>query len=500
MRRFYFTAAAGLVFAGLLVAWLVWLRPQPSRQVTSPAVLSVKPEEVQAIAIEHEGKLAVEIRRGPEGWQIERPRRVPTSASAVDALLGELAPLSAARLVAERTDDPAAFGLAPPKASLILTMADGTVRRLLVGNQTPVSQGIPAYYARDEASPAVYTIDSYVAEQITGSWEQFRERRLAAFGADDVQAVRVDTGQGAVEARRNPDPSSPAERRWRLVAPYGAPGDTLAIDQVLRDLEFARIARFVDDEPSASALASYGLSAPRARIELTYVPQKGGDDTGAAAGEPPATERAVLLVGGDAGEGEVYVKRGDQPFVYTVPVSDLQAALDATAERWVRHRVLGLARSEIQRLSFSMSGRPGPFTLEKDPSGQWTIAPGSVRPKDDEVENLFDALWRLQAQRVGAVGRAAAPPQPGGSGGAAVVEITVAGHDTTPVTRLVFEVPLTEPAAAGGQAPARRVFVEQGADRLGYEVRAEDLRPIESVIAQWTAPDRAAASSPSASR
>lgn len=503
MRRFYFTAAAGLVFAGLLVAWAVWLRPGQSRQAMAPAVLSVKPQDVQAIAIEQGGRLAVEIRKGPGGWQIEKPRRVPTSASAVESLLGALSPLQARRTIAEEGADPARFGLDPPRAALTLTMADGSVRRLLVGAETPVSQGVPAYYAKDAQSPAIYTIDSFIAEQITGSWETFRERRLVDFRTDDVQRVRIRTGPVTVEARRSADASAPGERRWRLVVPYDAPGDPLAIERVLRDLEFASISRFVNDEPSPADLRSYGLATPRAVIELTTrvsssSSSEQGSDGGARA--VSGARNVVLQVGGEAEGGAVYVKREDQPFVYALPSSDLEAALAASPEGWVRRRVAGLARDELQRISFGMSGRPGPFTLEKDDKGQWVIAPKGLRPKAEEVDSLFDALWRLEAQRIVAVGRSARPPQRSGSDGAALMEITVAGHDGVPVTRLVIPVPLTASAGQGGDQAHRTVYVEQGADRLVYEVRAEDFKEIESVIAQWTAPDQGAASSPSANR
>lgn len=500
MKRFYFTLAAGVVFAGLLAAWAVWMRPGQSRQTMATTILSVKPDEVQAIAIEQDGKLAVEIRKGPEGWQIEKPRRVPTSSSAVESLLGALSPLEARRLIAESGADPAQFGLDPPRAVLALTMADGSVRRLLVGAETPVSRGVPTYYAKDEQGASVYTIDRFIAEQITGSWEAFRDRRVAAFRTDDVQRVRIQAGGVTVEARRNAETSVP-ERRWRLVSPYEAPGDTSAIEGVLRDLEFARISRFVNDEPSPVDLESYGLASPRAVIELTYSPSGESDAAGEEGAPESDTARAVaLMVGGTTEDGAHYVKRRDQPFVFALPASDLETALEVSADRWVRRRVVGLARDEIQRISFGTSGRPGPFALERDEKGQWVIDPDGRRPEAKEVDSLLDALWRLEAQRVVAVGRSAEPPQRSGGGEATVIEITVAGHNGVPVTRLVIPIPLAVPAQNDGSQPPRTVYVEQGADRLAYEVEADELKGIESVIAQWTAPDQGAASSPSASR
>ena len=497
MRRSVWTVATGVVFVGLLAVWAVWMRPAGSRQAPGTTVLEVEPAEVQALVVEHRDGVTVEIQRDGDGWRIGRPRPVPASSSAVDSLLRALAPLEARRVIAsgpsdgegDGTVDPAAFGLAPPQAVLTLTLADGSSRRLRVGDPTPVSQGLPAYYAQDERSGAIYTIDAYVAEQITGSWESFRERRLVPLAVDDVRLVRIRRDGVTLEARR--DPQAPvAERRWRLMAPYQAPGDTQAIESVLRDLEFARIGRFVDDEPSADALAGWGLASPRAVIEVEYV----------ASEQAETTATVVVMVGHEADEGSRYVKLAGSPSVYTLPQSDLQAALEAAADDWVRRRVLGLARSEIQRISIGMEGRPGPYTLERDPQGGWRLAPQGEALETGEVESWLDSLWRLQAEGVAAVGRGAQPPQRSTGGQATVIELTVAGHDGVPVTRLVIPVPLQAAAGDEGGVALRKVYVEQAQDRLVYEVADDALRGIEGVIAKWMAPEQGAGSSPSASR
>ncbi|HEY8425548.1 MAG TPA: DUF4340 domain-containing protein [Limnochordales bacterium] len=497
MRRSAWTLAAGAIFAGLLAIWAVWMRPAGSQQALGTTVLEVEPADVQALVVEQRDGVTLEIHRDGDGWRIERPRQVPASSSAVESLLQALAPLEARRVIAsgqadgEGGDgqvDPAAFGLAPPRAVLTLTMADGSTRRLRVGDQTPVSQGLPAYYAQDERGSAIYTIDAFVAERITGSWESFRERRLVPLEVDDVRRVRIRRDGVTLEARR--DPQAPvAERRWRLTAPLEAPGDTQAIESVLRDLEFARISRFVDDEPSADSLARWGLASPRAVIEVEYVTSDDGE----------TTATAVVMVGNEADEGGRYVKLAGSPSVYTLPQSDLRAALEADADAWVRHRVLGLARSEIQRISIGMEGRPGPYTLERDHQG-WKLMPQGQTLETSEVESWLDSLWRLQAQGVAAVGRGAQPPQRSTGNQATLIELMVAGHDGVPVTRLVIPVPLQAAAGDEGGVALRKVYVEQAQDRLVYEVADDALRGIEGVIAKWMAPEQGAGSSPSASR
>ena len=502
MRRWVATAAAGLLFVGLLAVWAVWVRPQGSREAASATVLSVDPGSVQALTVEQGGGVTMEIRREGQGWRFERPRRVAASGEAVDSLLQSLAPLPARRLIAsggqEGGADPAAFGLAPPRAVLTLELADGSKRRLLIGSETPVSQGMPAYYARVEGSDAIYTIDAYIAEQITGSWEDFRDRRVVPFAAQDVHTVRVQVGGVTVQARRDPEASA-AERRWRLVEPYDAPGDAEAIERVLRDLEFARVSRFVSDEPSPQELARYGLAAPQAVVEVTYAPAAGGQGGGGSGGGE--AQRATLLVGGEAEGGGRYVKRADSPSVYTVPQSDVASVLGVQADAWVRRRILGLARGEIRRVSFSMEGRPGPVTLALDAGGQWSVSPGQRRPEAGEVQAWLDALWSLQAEQVVAVGRSARPPERTTDARAIVMEVTVAGYDGVPVTRLVIPVPVEAAGReGGGQESPRTVYVEQGEDRLLYRVPAEALKEIEGFVAKWTAPESGAASSPSASR
>lgn len=493
MKRYAFTAAAGLVFVALLAYVLASGGLTPATGPSLATVLSVRPDQVRAIVIEQGGKTAVRLERQGDQWQIVEPRRVATSSAAVEGLLAELSPLEARRIIAQSPSDPGAYGLEQPKAVLSLAMADGSARRLAVGDETPLSQGVPAYYALGDDGASVYTIDAFVAEQLTGSWDRFRERSLVPFAPDDVERLRIEPKGGrAIEVRRSPGEDPASERRWRLRAPFEAPAQAATVEDVLRDLQFAQVSEFVDDEPSRSALEEYGLVEPEAAIRITARP---GPAQQVASGSGGISITRVLLVGGSGPDGARYVQIEGEPSVYTVLASDVQEALSARPEAWVRQRVLGLARDEIERLSVRMTGRPGPVTLEQDGRGGWQLDPPRTDVSQEDVERLFDALSGLQADRVVAVGRTDGASSGNAGAGSVSIELIVAGHEGVPVTRVVFPVSAAVAAMAGELEPATRaVYVEQGGDHLTYSVQASALQEVEAIVAQWTAPDSERAS------
>ncbi|MBE3599219.1 MAG: DUF4340 domain-containing protein [Limnochordaceae bacterium] len=477
MRRYYFTAAAGVLFLGLL-GYVLWSGGTAGTPVTARIILKVEPQKVESLTIRHDGQVAAVLRKVGERWEIEQPRRVRASQEAVQSLLDQVASLEARRVIAEKAEDLSAYGLEPPRAELVMTEAGGTERRLLVGNETPVSSGAPAYYAREGGGAAVYTIDAYLAEQLTGSWDQFRDRTLVALSADEVQAVVVRKGRRSVEARRAGDSTTPEGQRWRLVEPLQAPGDSDAIESVLRDLQFSRISKFVSDDPSPGQLGAWGLKEPAATVELS-----GGDGTG------NASRLTVVLIGGTAPDQERYVQVQGAPSVYTVPESDVKSLLEASVDGWIRRRVVGLSRDDLQRLSVRMSGRPGPLTLEKDSRGRWVLQPGGRSVDQQEADSLLDALVGLRGDRVEVASRVAVSPggnAPTGAGAPVTMEITVAGNDRIPVTRLVM--PVVSEGAGAGKGSQVEVHVEQGEDRLTYFMPASSLQEVERIIAQWTAP------------
>lgn len=539
MRRPVATAAAGVLFAGLL-GYLLYSGWGDGFEADTPVVVNVDPGRVQAIRVERRGAAPLEVRREGDRWQLVAPGRLPTSDAEVEKLLRRLSPLRAERVVAQSPPARAEeYGLQVPGARVVVTLADGTRRELEIGDLSPLQESIGTYYVRNAANARIYTVSRVLVEGLVVGPEQLRERRLVAVEAERVQRVVLRRGRvraGSIVAQRTGDWAVPEERRWRLVEPVAAPADARRIEQALRDLQFSWAQAFVNDRPGERELAAYGLQPPLLEVELYYTPEP-APVAPSSVRQASASElaRVAVRVGrafseataaGDGTEGFGgkrlrYVQVGDAPFVYGFEGADLEGLLKASLAAWVRQRVVGLPRSELKHLRIELPGRAGPVTLREEKGGWRLQVPGQPprRLSFEAVSPFIGALWDLSARSVEAVGKDLEALRREGRWGRIVLTVSVEGLQDVPETRLVVglrsasRAPGTSvgraadvgPAATGigpvatGAGPATTgvgsatprepatllAYVEQGSDRLLYAVDASAVQKMVAAAADW---------------
>jgi len=202
------------------------------------------------------------------------------------------------------------------------------------------------------------------------------ENLLLDFDADSVEGVTLETSGGLVELARG-------EGGWRIVRPYALAADDTAVDNLLRQLAFARQERLVVE--GAEDLVPFGLDAPPVLATLLL-------DDG---------ETLSLQVGGGTPVGyNVYVMRGDQRDVYMTPAA-LKDSLDKSLFDLRDKQVLAFEDSEVEGVdivadTYEVSLRREAESAEGG-AGEWRItAPSAARADADAVST---ALRRLRTER-----------------------------------------------------------------------------------------------------
>lgn len=353
--------------------------------------------------------------------------------------------------------------------------------------------------------------------------------RMASVTQSSVRRLHIDGPWGPLALEQSPGPDVPPERRWRMVQPCCAPADAPLVEGALASLLTMPVHGPLGAGLRPDELERYGLLDPELRIELHLEPPSG------AAGAT-ASRTVVLSVGAPAGWASAeppqpvgewrYVKLAGSPEVYAAPAEALEPLRTAMPGLWRRRQVVGLARHELKRLAIRMAGRPGPVTLQQEgsrwrlgPTGAeaWGAVPTTAAP--DGAEAFVEALWALQGHLVEPQAPALEALRRQGAFSEPALEVVIAGFGDRPPTRLVAEA---EPLAAGeagppvlprgspvlpsldptqegwggqvepwftaGATPLRRVYVEQGEERLLYAVSSVALRELEAAAAPWTAP------------
>ncbi len=156
----YRTTVVLLVVLGALVAYLLWVEPRtrggPQSQQTS--LYAVSPAQVTGIEAES-GTARVRLEREIGGpWRFADRRQDPVDQARLSGLSLGGPPIR--RTLAD-VSDLGQFGLAPPQATLRLTLQDGSEVALLLGNRSPDAA---MRYVQKEEPTTVYLVDDFWAQ------------------------------------------------------------------------------------------------------------------------------------------------------------------------------------------------------------------------------------------------------------------------------------------------------------------------------------------------
>src|SRR6202142_4021632 len=139
-------------------------------------ILAVKEADISKFDLKKNGAEQVGLERNSAGaWHIVSPTPLAADQSAVSSMLGTFSSLNSQRVVEDKAGDLAPYGLNAPKLEVDLTGKDNKTQKLLLGDDTPASNGM---YARLDGDPRVFIIPSYDKTSIDKSANDLRDRRL----------------------------------------------------------------------------------------------------------------------------------------------------------------------------------------------------------------------------------------------------------------------------------------------------------------------------------
>ena len=353
---------------GAYVAGTGWLQFLP-HEVTDwrDTTLLDLPPVVDWLVVTN-GVQAIELRRDITNrlWHMVRPLQARANNLLIVSALDQLRSASVTRFV---SDDPKAdltsYGLEP--ASLDVWLGAGTNLLAAVHAGKDVAGQPGEIYARREGYNSVVS----TAKQPLAPWQgvvnDFRDPNLVELTAPVAEIeVRGDNGFTLQQHGSN---------TWTEVG-QKFPVDADEVAKLLRSITGLRITDFVQDVVTASGLQSYGLASPSREITLRSV----AGDTNSV--------MARLMFGG-ASTNEVYVKRGDEEFVYAVGLEDFQK-VRLPGDYFRANRVWSFAETNVASVTLRQNGQTR--LLVRKGTNDWSLAGGQGIINPPAVE---EAVYRL---------------------------------------------------------------------------------------------------------
>ncbi len=302
------------------------------------------------------GTQAIELRRDATNrlWRMLRP--LPARANN-QRIVAALQQLRTARVLRFITDDPKADlttnGLAPATLDVWLGSGTNLLTALHAGKDVPGRAG--ELFARREGWPAVVATPKEPLAPWRGTVNDFRDPNLLELTATAPVAEIEVRGENNFTLQQH------GSNVW-TVAGEKFPVDADQVRAFIRVLAGLQIADFVQDVVTPSGLQSYGLLTPSRQITLR-----------AAVG---ATNHVIAqLLFGATTNNQVYVKRGDEDFVYALAQSDSLSELSLPGDFFRARRVWSFSETNVAEVTLRQNGKTR--QMLRTGTNAWSLAPGS---------------------------------------------------------------------------------------------------------------------------
>lgn len=361
-----------VIVGGYALVLLLGSRPAPT-----PTLLKVAAKDISRIDLRYPAR-EIELVRNPDRtWRIVKPIKADADQTAIDGLTQTIAGAPLSKTVVDKPKSLGPFGLDKPAVVLTITTDNkGALPALDVGKTSPLGNGV---YVKRAGAPAVLMTTSDFSGAVTKQLNDLRSHELVSFDMDQANKVTIKNGAG---------PLIEVDKRggkWRIVQPARYLADSDAVSRMLTALANARVADFVTDAPKD--LGQYGLATPQLEVSVFT----GKDDA-----------RHALLFGLEqpsAYKHTLYVKRGSDPYVFTVE-DTLIGKVNLSVWDLRDKTVMAFDPLKAGRVEITNHGKQ--YTLERTKAGKWqVIADGKTSPASDPaVQTFLDELANLKGDKI----------------------------------------------------------------------------------------------------
>jgi hypothetical protein len=232
--------------------------------------------------------------------------------------------------------------------------------------------------------PRVNFVDDAAFKLIERPALAYRSRRPIDTADLDLQRMAFAVEAKSFELLAKPrEPNKPTA--WGLVKPVTVDADSAKSSKLAEDLARLEVVEFADDAPKPEDLgAKYGLTKPRATVELGFI------------GAKPKTD--VLELGADVtGKPEVYARLNRGGSVFTLPKATFES-LSRGPEDLVKLEQWNTLPDKIREVEVTRADTPA-FKLSRADE-KWNLSgPFAASADTPAVQPLLQALVSVKAEK-----------------------------------------------------------------------------------------------------
>jgi Domain of unknown function (DUF4340) len=205
---------------------------------------------------------------------------------------------------------------------------------------------------------------------------QRQAQNVVNFSRDKIDGITIQNGDDKIELHRY-------DQKWRLEVPVKDQADSLAVDNLLSDLESWQKDTTIpakEIDADKSKLVEYGLNKPKLRLKLN------------GNGAP-----AEIWFGKDAAlEGKMYVRLENSKDTFLVPQS-IKKEIEKKADEFRDKKLTDLTATQVSKLVIKIAA--GEMELQKKGEHWEIVKPLRARADDQKVGDLIAQITTARIQQ-----------------------------------------------------------------------------------------------------
>lgn len=247
------------VLAALLVLVLFILPKKPAEETAKgPQLADLKQEEVERIVVKSGSETIGFKREGQGKWLISEPLQAEAESYEVERLAEDFSALRAERVVEEKAQDAARYGI-PQREILLWAKGRSEPVHFLIGNENPMDNTL---YAQKKGDGRIVLLSTSIKSDLDKKLLDFRQKDIFNFETNRVQRIALRYKGAEWQASRKGE-------EWVLEKPVAGLADKFKMDSVLNTLSGMRAVEFASEQKTEKELKEFGLDKPEVEAALS---------------------------------------------------------------------------------------------------------------------------------------------------------------------------------------------------------------------------------------
>lgn len=336
------------------------------------AVQAMKAEDIRQIEYLFGDEKITLVKQG-DTWKLSDDPAFPVDQAIAGAMASDSADLSALRLVSEKAEDFAEYGLSEPDTAYLFTLQDGTQVTYFLGNYNNFGG---TYYMNVAGTNQIYLIAGDFAETFDHGLSDLADvPEMDKVTTEDVHGLSITLDGKTTKIFQSADglPTVYSDK-FTWFFDEKTPADSVAAhDLVGKAVSFSGngCASYKAD---AAQLSSFGFDEPLLTAVFDYTVSEEIDTGKKDEDDRPITqtktheETLTLLVGGKAKDGSSYAKTDRSDTVYLLAPDYLQTLTDFDYASLHVADVCAVQSTDVVSMDVSIDGKTSTITVTKNKS------------------------------------------------------------------------------------------------------------------------------------